>query len=98
VRAIGRSSSKVAVISTAHHLATEKALHNINVDLPAPARSPTEMSGGPIEQFEEGMLEGIPVRRFGRPEDLKGVKAFLASRVVAYATGQPVVADGGQMA
>jgi 3-oxoacyl-[acyl-carrier protein] reductase len=56
------------------------------------------MSGGPIEQFEDGMLEGIPVRRFGRPEDPKGVKALLASRVVAYVTGQPVVVDGGRMA
>jgi NAD(P)-dependent dehydrogenase (short-subunit alcohol dehydrogenase family) len=53
------------------------------------------MSGGLIEKFEDKMLEDIPMRRFGNPEDIKGVVVFLASPAAAYMTGQTVVVDGG---
>jgi gluconate 5-dehydrogenase len=98
MQAIGYSSSKGAVISMTRDLATAWAQHNINVNAIAPGWFPTKMSGGLIEQFEDRMLEGIPMRRFGRPEDLKGVIVFLASPAAAYVTGQTVVVDGGQTA
>jgi NAD(P)-dependent dehydrogenase (short-subunit alcohol dehydrogenase family) len=41
------------------------------------------------------MLGGIPLHRFGNPEDIKGVVLFLASPAAAYVTGQTVVVDGG---
>ena len=44
------------------------------------------------------MLEGIPLHRFGNPEDLKGVVIFLASPAAAYITGQTIVVDGGATA
>ena len=44
------------------------------------------------------MLEDIPLRRFGNPEDLKGVVVFLASPAASYITGQTVVVDGGATA
>jgi NAD(P)-dependent dehydrogenase (short-subunit alcohol dehydrogenase family) len=56
------------------------------------------MSGGLIEKFEERMLQGIPLHRFGNPEDLKGVVIFLASPAAAYVTGQTLVGDGGATA
>ena len=56
------------------------------------------MSGGLIDRFETEMLEGIPLRRFGNPEDLKGVVIFLASPAAAYITGQTIVVDGGATA
>jgi NAD(P)-dependent dehydrogenase (short-subunit alcohol dehydrogenase family) len=49
------------------------------------------MSGGLIEKFEERMLQGIPLHRFGNPEDLKGVVIFLASPAAAYVTGVTMV-------
>ena len=43
-----------------------------------------------------GMLaDHIPLRRFGRPDDIGGVAVFLASRAAAYLTGSEVVVDGG---
>ena len=56
------------------------------------------MSGGLFEQFEEKMLEDIPLHRFGNPEDIKGAVLFLASPAAAYVTGQTVVVDGGATA
>jgi NAD(P)-dependent dehydrogenase (short-subunit alcohol dehydrogenase family) len=44
------------------------------------------------------MLEGIPMHRFGNPEDIQGVVLFLASPAANYVTGQTVVVDGGATA
>ncbi len=95
MQAVGYNSSKGAVISMTRDLATSWAKHNITVNAIAPGWFPTRMSGGLIEKFEQEMLEGIPLGRFGNPEDLKGVAIFLASPAAAYITGQTIVVDGG---
>jgi NAD(P)-dependent dehydrogenase (short-subunit alcohol dehydrogenase family) len=98
MQTVGYNSSKGAVISMTRDLATSWAKHNITVNAIAPGWFPTRMSGGLIERFEERMLDGIPLRRFGNPEDLKGVVVFLASPAAAYITGQTIVVDGGATA
>ena len=98
MQTIGYNSSKGAVISMTRDLATAWAPHGINVNAIAPGWFPTRMSGGLIEQFEEKMLEGIPLHRFGNPEDIKGAILFLASPAAAYVTGQTLVVDGGHTA
>src|SRR5215217_6465 len=98
MQTVGYNSSKGAIISMTRDLATSWAGHNITVNAIAPGWFPTRMSGGLIEQFEERMLEDIPLRRFGNPEDLKGVVVFLASPAAAYITGQTIVVDGGATA
>ena len=98
MQTVGYNSSKGAIISMTRDLATSWAPHNITVNAIAPGWFPTRMSGGLIEKFEEQMLEGIPLGRFGNPEDLKGVAIFLASPAAAYITGQTVVVDGGATA
>jgi NAD(P)-dependent dehydrogenase (short-subunit alcohol dehydrogenase family) len=98
MQTIGYNTSKGAVISMTRDLATSWARYGINVNAIAPGWFPTKMSGGLIEQFEEKMLEDIPMHRFGNPEDIKGVVLFLASPAAAYMTGQTVVVDGGATA
>jgi gluconate 5-dehydrogenase len=95
MQTIGYNSSKGAVISMTRDLATSWARHGINVNAIAPGWFPTKMSGGLIEQFEDRMLEGIPMHRFGNPEDIQGVVLFLASPAANYVTGQTIVVDGG---
>lgn len=95
MQTIGYNSSKGAIISMTRDLATSWAPHGITVNAIAPGWFPTRMSGGLIEKFEEKMLSGIPLHRFGNPDDLKGVVVFLASSASAYMTGQTVVVDGG---
>jgi gluconate 5-dehydrogenase len=79
-------------------LATSWAPHGITVNAIAPGWFPTRMSGSLIEKYEERMLQGIPLHRFGNPDDLKGVVIFLASPAAAYITGQTLVVDGGATA
>jgi NAD(P)-dependent dehydrogenase (short-subunit alcohol dehydrogenase family) len=98
MQTVGYNSSKGAVISMTRDLATSWAPHGITVNAIAPGWFPTRMSGGLIEKFEERMLGGIPLRRFGNPEDLKGVVIFLASPAASYVTGQVLVVDGGATA
>jgi NAD(P)-dependent dehydrogenase (short-subunit alcohol dehydrogenase family) len=98
MQTVGYNASKGAVISMTRDLATSWAVHNITVNAIAPGWFPTRMSGGLIERFEVRMLEDIPLRRFGKPEDLKGVVVFLASPAASYITGQTIVVDGGATA
>ena len=44
------------------------------------------------------MLEKIPLRRFGRMEDLMGAAVFLCSPAASYITGQVLYVDGGYLA
>lgn len=98
MQTVGYNTSKGAIISMTRDLATSWAPHDIKVNAIAPGWFPTRMSSGLIENFEEKMLSGIPLHRFGTPEDLKGAVVFLASPAAAYITGQTVVVDGGATA
>src|SRR5271169_734320 len=96
--AIGYSSSKGGVISFTKDLACKWGMHNIQVNAIAPGWFPTDMSEKVIERNKESLLAGIPLGRFGGPEDLKGAAIFLASAASDFVTGHVLVVDGGQSA
>lgn len=98
MQTVGYNTSKGAIISMTRDLATAWAPHGITVNAIAPGWFPTRMSGGLIENFEDKMLSGIPLHRFGNPEDLKGVVVFLSSPAASYITGQTLAVDGGTTA
>ena len=98
MQTVGYNTSKGAIVSMTRDLATSWAPHGITVNAIAPGWFPTKMSGGLIEKFEDRMLDGIPLHRFGNPEDLKGVIVFLSSPAADYMTGQTVIVDGGATA
>ena len=96
--AIGYSSSKGGVIIFTKDLACKWGMHNIQVNAIAPGWFPTEMSEKVIERNKESLLAGIPLGRFGGPQDLKGAAIFLASSASDFVTGHTLVVDGGQSA
>ena len=96
--AIGYSSSKGGVIIFTKDLACKWGMHNIQVNAIAPGWFPTDMSEKVIERNKESLLAGIPLGRFGGPQDLKGAAIFLASSASDYVTGHTLVVDGGQSA
>jgi NAD(P)-dependent dehydrogenase (short-subunit alcohol dehydrogenase family) len=96
--AIGYSASKGGVIIFTKDLASKWGMHNIQVNAIAPGWFPTDMSEKVIERNKEELLAGIPLGRFGGPEDLKGAAIFLASTASDFVTGHVLVVDGGQSA
>jgi NAD(P)-dependent dehydrogenase (short-subunit alcohol dehydrogenase family) len=95
MNALPYNATKGGVISLTRDLACKWARHGIHVNAIAPGWFPTDMSRFVLDQHEERLLEHIPLRRFGGPDDLKGAVAFLASRASDYVTGQTLVVDGG---
>jgi len=98
VSAIGYSASKGGVIIFTKDLACKWGMHNIQVNAIAPGWFPTDMSEKVIERNKEMLLAGIPLGRFGGPQDLKGAAIFLASDASDFVTGHTLVVDGGQSA
>jgi NAD(P)-dependent dehydrogenase (short-subunit alcohol dehydrogenase family) len=96
--AIGYSASKGGVIIFTKDLACKWGMHNIQVNAIAPGWFPTDMSEKVIERNKEALLAGIPLGRFGGPDDLKGAAIFLASAASDFVTGHILVVDGGQSA
>ena len=96
--AVAYSASKGGVVSLTRDLAWKWAKHGVRVNAIAPGWFPTDMSQVLLERFGDAFLAGIPLGRFGGPDDLKGAVAFLASPASAYVTGHTLVVDGGHTA
>jgi 3-oxoacyl-[acyl-carrier protein] reductase len=47
------------------------------------------------EKVKETVLQSIPLKRMGQPQDIAEAVAFLASDRAAYITGQTLMVDGG---
>ncbi len=95
VKTIAYSTSKAGVIQFTRALAVEWGARGIRVNAIAPGWFPTRMSTATITGLSEMFLARTPLRRFGEPDDLKGVVLFLASEASRYITGQTIVVDGG---
>jgi NAD(P)-dependent dehydrogenase (short-subunit alcohol dehydrogenase family) len=98
MQTVGYNTSKAAVVNLTRDLATSWARYGITVNAIAPGWFPTKMSQGLLEKHREHILADIPLKRFGSPEEIKGIALFLASPAASYMTGQVVVVDGGATA
>ncbi|NCO32522.1 MAG: 3-oxoacyl-[acyl-carrier-protein] reductase [Armatimonadetes bacterium CG2_30_59_28] len=89
------AASKAGVIGFTKSIARELASRNITVNAVAPGYIETDMTAALSDESKVLMLKGIPVQRFGQPEDVAGVVLFLASPDARYITGQVISVDGG---
>jgi len=95
------AATKAALRSFARSVAAELVELGIRVNTvaPGPIETPIfERTGLPkeaIEEFARGVLSKVPMKRFGKPEEVAGAVAFLASSDASYITGVEINVDGG---
>lgn len=88
---VNYSAAKAGIIGATKALAFELAKRKITVNAVAPGLIDTEM----IANVPDFVVQQIPMRRIGRPEEVAALVGFLASEDSSYITGQVIRIDGG---
>ena len=89
------SASKGAVIAMTKTAAKELGSRGINVNAVAPGFIKTPMTDKLTDEQKEAILGQIAMRRYGEPEEIASVVAFLCSEDASYITGQIIEISGG---
>ena len=89
------AASKAGLIGLTKSIAQEMGSRNITVNSVAPGYVETDMTQGLSEELKQKMLNNIPLKRMGRPDDVAAAVRFLASEEAGYITGHVLDVNGG---
>ena len=91
------AAAKAGMIGLTKALAQEFAARNILVNCIAPGFIQTKMTDVLTDEQKALLMQKIPMKRLGRPEDIAQAALFLASHMADYITGQVLTVDGGMV-
>jgi acetoacetyl-CoA reductase len=90
------SAAKAGILGFTKALARETAARGITVNAIAPGYVETDMTKGLPEDILLRIIEGVPVGRIGKPEEIARAVVFLAADEAAFITGETLSINGGQ--
>ncbi len=89
------SASKAGLVGMSKSLAQEYGKKNILINCVSPGFIKTDMTNKINEEYKKTLEEKISLGRFGHPEDVANVVAFLSSKLSDYITGETIHVNGG---
>ncbi len=89
------AAAKAGVVALTQSLAKEVARSGVTVNAVCPGYIETAALGGMTEEERKEKMKAIPMRRFGKPEEVAAAVRFLASEEASYITGATLKIDGG---
>ena len=92
---VNYAAAKAGIIGMTKSMAKEFAARNICVNAVAPGFIQTDMTDVLSEDTVKGILNIIPLKKLGTPEDVANLVLFLASDMSNYITGEVIAVDGG---
>ncbi|MDE0798144.1 MAG: 3-oxoacyl-ACP reductase FabG [Nitrosomonadaceae bacterium] len=89
------AAAKAGILGLSKSLAREVGSRNITINCVAPGFVDTDMTRALSEKQQQDLLQHIPLKRLGEPEDIASAVAFLASPSAGYITGATLHVNGG---
>ncbi|MDP4177554.1 MAG: 3-oxoacyl-[acyl-carrier-protein] reductase [Bacillota bacterium] len=94
---VNYSAAKAGIIGMTKSAAKELGARNITVNAVAPGFIETDMTDMLSDKIKDSILNTVPIKRPGKPEDVANAVAFLASEEASYITGHILNVDGGMV-
>lgn len=94
---VNYSAAKAGIIGMTKSVAREFASRGVTCNAVAPGYIQTDMTDILPAKGMDSIMNTIPLKRLGNPEDVANVVAFLASEEASYITGQVISVDGGMI-
>ncbi len=91
------AAAKAGVLGLTKSMAKEMAARSVTVNAICPGFIQTDMTDKLTDEQKAGILNFVPMKRLGKPEEIADLVAFLSSEEAGYITGQSLAIDGGMV-